>query len=190
MRMHSSSKPSWWTVTMLYSVWLCEWVKLEHRWLIGAYSIHTSACVLHRSSGSHVPASSRSDLSVLPGQKPESFYCRYASLDMDRPRMIDSIQFSGLWCTCVVLHHPAITAPVHTQVRRWHTSSRTHSHAHRLWVVTHSLPTIYPSRTTRYSLYVWVSISIIHNNPLLDCHLFALLLSTSTQFRTMTVAHV
>jgi hypothetical protein len=168
MRMHSSGKPHWWTVTMLYSVWLCEWVRLEHRWLIGAYSIHTSACVLYRSSGSRVLTSSGSDLPVLPDQKPESFYCRYAAWDMDRARMVDSIQFSGLWCTCVVLHHAAIAAPVHRPFRRRHTSksysqSRAHCESSRRRV-----SAIYPSRTTRYSLYVWVSISIMHNNPLLD----------------------
>ena len=130
--------------------------------------MHTSACVLYRSSGSRVVAASGSDSTVLPGQKPESFYCRHLGVDIDRARMVDSIQFSGLWCTCVVLHHAAITAPVHKPFRRRHTSnscsqSRAHCESSRRRV-----SAIYPSRTTRYSLYVWVSISIMHNNPLLD----------------------
>ena len=130
MRMHSSGKPHWWTVTMLYSVWLCEWVRLEHHWLIGAYSIHTSACVLYRSSGSRVLTSSGSDLPVLPGQKPESFYCRYMVLDMDGARMVDSIHFSDLSYMCVVVHHAAIAAPVHRPFRNGTLQTHTHSHAH------------------------------------------------------------
>jgi len=132
--------------------------------------MHTSACVLYRSSGSRVVAWSGSDLPVLPDQKPESFYCGYVVLDMDRARMVHSIQFSGLWCTCVVLHHAAITAPVHWPFRRRHTSNSYSQSRARCESSRRRVSAIYPSRTTRYSLYVWVSISIIHNNPLLDYH--------------------
>ena len=168
MRMHSSGKPHWWTVAMLYSVWLSVWVRLEHRGLIGAYSIHTSACVLYRSSGSRVLTSSGSDLPVLPGQKPESFYCRYMVLDMDGARMVDSIHFSDLSYMCVVLHHAATTAPVRRPFRRRHTSNSYSQSRARCESSRRRVSAIYPSRTTRYSLYVWVSISIMHNNPLLD----------------------